>query len=282
MSEIKIQPIETSEVPALKIGGEYAVMVATAKQYPRPQGWQNQIIDYLTSNEDRALECLYAKPKSDGSYTREQLKQFSQLSKTEVKTRKLIVGASAFFARNIASVCDHLLVESIILEENEKNVKAQARAWDMQTNKISIKQWTENIWGQAGRYSQSQIETIKQSAQMKAYRSVVMDIIPQYIWEPVLDAVKKYLAPAPVVTNNKVDYSKDKFVSNAINFIKEAGGTELNILNYLEIDTLESMTSEQALSLRTMARQIHNKEITVAQAFGTEKPAVTITPKRNN
>lgn len=261
-------PIEVHEQ------GQYAVMVATAKKYPRGTNWINPIISYLTSDFERAMDCLYAKPFI-GEYTAEQKHSFTQLSKSEIKKRKLIVGASTYFARQVASAYQNFLIETIIIEETQTAVIVQARGWDMETNKIETKQWSESIVGNKGRYSQNQIEIIKQSAQAKAYRSVLLTIVPEYIWVPILDAVKKYLAPTPE-PEKPIDFSKDPFVINAIKYLKDKGLTEIDLLKYLQVDSFESMESEDALALRALGNSIRNGETTVNEIKVAEPKKIVI------
>lgn len=257
---------------------QYAVMVATAKNYPRGNSWTNPIINYLCSSPERALDCLYTKPLK-GEYTIEQKKTFTQMGRSQIKQNKIIMGASAFFARQVASSCQNLLIETTIVEEGEKSVLAQAKAWDMETNKIEIKQWSESIFG-TSRYSQSQIEIIKQSAQSKAYRSVLLTIVPEYIWVPILEAVKSSLAPKPQ-PDVVVDYSIYEDFIKSKNMIVSKGITEIELLNYLGLDTFESMLLDDFLFVRTLAIELF-KGTTSAADFAAKSDIKKVLIHKNN
>ena len=250
----------------------YSVMVDTANRNPRNiANIVTYVSDYVTSSDSIALACLYVKPtKAKVSHNDFAKKQLINSDKQTISAASAAIGESVFFAKILKSFYPNLLVESYVVSEDDKQIIAGARAWDMQINAIETRQHTESLLDSEGKKIQTaRVDLMRNSAMSKAFRKVVLSVIPEAIWGPIIERCKTVCYQEVIA---------DKF-KPMLDFFEAKGVGSGDLFDYLEINPNE-ISPSQWLGIRLLAEQLKRGETKADEIKA--RPKVVIKPNMNN
>lgn len=159
---------------------EIDLQICTAKRYPRNiTGFVNSCIAQATLDPEIAQSLFYSVPVGKG-----------------VNGKQLYAdGPSIRLAELVAANYKNLRYSTDIIEETDKAVTARATVMDLENNVGRSSTHAESVVGSNGRrYSDRQIERIKDVAQSKALRKAIFTVVPSALVKPVISAAKALLA----------------------------------------------------------------------------------------
>ena len=159
---------------------EIDLQIATAKRYPRSiSAFLNACKAQATIDPEVAQSLFYSVPVGKGPNGRQAYAD----------------GPSIRMAEMVAANYRNLRFSTDIVEETDKAVTARATVMDLENNVGRSSTHAESVVGANGRrYSDRQIERIKDVAQSKALRKAIFTVVPAALVKPVITAAKQLLA----------------------------------------------------------------------------------------
>lgn len=225
--------------------------IATAKTYPRNlMKIKDNCIALVSMDKETAISCRYTKPQGG----------------------KQITGESVHLARILAQQYGNIRVQQKIKEVNNKEIVAEAVAFDLETNyAVSVEVHRSIIDKYGKRYPDHLINTNSMAALAVAERNAILKIIPKGLITHVYDAAFK-------TTNG--DLSDEQKVLSARKkafeyLFKKYGAEEKDVLNALGLKSINQVDAEQIANLRGFTQSLADNEITPDELFGWKKQIET-------
>ena len=231
------------------VAGEVSQAVATAKAFPRELGRVYDEILYLaTLDEETAASCFYRIPRGG----------------------KVIEGPSARMAEILASAWGNMRIASRIVEESDKDVVCEAVAWDLEKNVAITAQVSRKLHGKKdyktgkrGAPDADEINLAKMSGQSIARRNAILQVIPGAWIKGVMREVRE-VAIGDVET-------LPRRREMAVEHLAKMGVKQERVLEFLERETVEDISGEDLLKLRTIVQSIRDGNASADKVFVSKK-----------
>lgn len=219
---------------------EIDMQIATAKRYPRNvQQVLARIRESATEDTSVAQECFYVLPR-DG---------------------KNVEGLSVRMAEIMAGAWGNLRVQTRIIGNDGKTITAQGICHDLETNtavSVEVKRSILNKKGET--YSENMQVTTGNAASAVAFRNAVLKIIPKAITNKTIQEIKK------VSVGDAKDLKSRR--EGCVEHFKTMGVSQDMLLEYLEIERIEDISSELLFHLIGIANSIKEGMLTIQDLFG--------------
>lgn len=241
----QIQTVEvmpTSVVEA-QSRAEIDISIATAKRYPRNVDLAIQrSIATVTRSKEVAETCHYSLPRGG----------------------KAIQGPSVHLARIIASEYQNIRVDSKVVDIGQTMLTAQSVCMDLESNFAVRTEVKRRIVDRNGkRFKEDMIVVTANAALSIASRNAILQVIPRSITDEIYSAVQKSLLGN--LTDGQKLIKKRQDVLNG--YKKTYNVEESEILELLNIETINQIKEPQLLELIGLAQAIKDGDTTVAQSF---------------
>ena len=210
----------------------------------RAQVCIRQVTSLVTLDEETAASCIYALPRGG----------------------KRLTGPSVRFAEVLASQWGNIRVQSRILEPGERTIKAQAVAWDTQTNWSVTREVDRSIVGKAGRYNDDMIAVTGNAAAQIAMRNAILACIPKALWQSAYNAATQVATGGAIPVSAK----REKIVAA----LGKMGVTDAQILFAVGLEALDQLQEPELATLTGLARAVKSGEYTIEHAFPVPPNAV--------
>jgi hypothetical protein len=252
MSDPKPEPTELEVVPpSANEAIESAAInsqIATAKRYPRSlQAFKQRATDMACIDEETAESCLYRRPvgMKDGQ------QQYAE-------------GMSVRMAEIVGASYGNLRVQSQIVEQTERFVRARGTAIDLESNFASSSEVIESTVKKDGRpYDERMRIVIAKSALAKARRDATFSVVPRALAKPVETAVRKLLMGDTETLTKR----REKVVA----WIGKLGIDPKRVYAALGIKGESDLGMEQLEALTGIRTAIRDNEVTLDEAFPDPK-----------
>ena len=195
-SAMPVQQAQTTNEAGGLIAYERAQIdcqIATAKAYPRNiQQFLTNCIAAATADREIAESLFYMVPvgKENGR-------------------QKYVEGPSIRLAELGAAYYKNIRMETGIIEQTDKSVTAFSIAADFEANTARRFLHSESIVDKYGnRYSDRQIERIKDVAQSKALRKALFTVVPVALIKPIVAAAKQVINGGKTLNQRREDMVK--------------------------------------------------------------------------
>lgn len=237
---IEVMPANIVEAQAR---AEIDVSIATAKRYPRNIDLTIQrSIATVTRSKEVAETCHYSLPRGG----------------------KSIQGPSVHLARIIASEYQNIRVDSKIVDIGDTMLTAQSISMDLEKNYAVRTEVKRRIVDRNGkRFSEDMIVVTANAALSIASRNAILQVIPRSITDEIYSAVQKTLLGN--LTDEQKLIKKRQDVLNG--YKKTYAVEESEILELLNIETINQIKEPQLLELIGLAQALKDGDTTVAQSF---------------
>ncbi len=237
---IEVMPANIVEAQAR---AEIDVSIATAKRYPRNIDLTIQrSIATVTKSKEVAETCHYSLPRGG----------------------KSIQGPSVHLARIIASEYQNIRVDSKIVDIGDTMLTAQSVSMDLEKNYAVRTEVKRRIVDRNGkRFSEDMIVVTANAALSIASRNAILQVIPRSITDEIYSAVQKTLLGN--LTDEQKLIKKRQDVLNG--YKKTYAVEESDILELLQIETINQIKEPQLLELIGLAQALKDGDTTVAQSF---------------
>ena len=255
----QIQTIEVmpTNVVEAQSRAEIDITIATAKRYPRNVDMAIQkSIATVTRNKAIAETCHYSLPRGG----------------------KSIQGPSVHLARIIASEYQNIRVDSKVVEIGDTMLTAQSICMDLESNYAVRTEVKRRIVDRNGRrFKEDMIVVTANAALSIAARNAILQVIPRSVSDEIYSAVQKTLL------GNLTD--EQKLIKKRQDVLKGYKKTynveEKEILELLQIETINQIKEPQLLELIGLAQALKDGDTTVQQAFKrTNESGLTDTKKK--
>lgn len=246
MENEKIETVEVLPVSVVEAQAraEIDVSVNTAKRFPRSVDLCVQkAIATVTRDKDVAETCHYSLQRGG----------------------KSIQGPSVHFARILASEYKNIRVDSKIVDIGDTMLTAQSVCMDLESNyavRTEVKRRITDKHGQ--RYNEDMIVVTANAALSIAARNAILQVIPRSITDQVYTAVKRTLVGNLTDEQKLIKRRQDVLQG----FEKTYNVKESQILELLDLETINQIKEEQLLELIGLAQAIKDGDTTVKQIFG--------------
>jgi len=247
MEQIQIFENQGIEVFEAQERASIDIQVATAKRYPRDLARvRNNSIAIVCMDKETAQSCRYAKPVGG----------------------KNVVGASVHLARIVCQQYGNIRVQQRIKQVTDKNIVAEAVAFDMETNYAVCVEARRSIIDKRGfRYSESVIETNAMAILAIAERNAILKVIPKALIDIVYKEAFTF-ANGDLSDNAKLQVA----ITKAFEFFEtEYGASEDDVLTCLGLKTKNAIKPEHIADLRGYMQALKDKELTADELFKREK-----------
>jgi len=220
---------------------EIDMQVATAKAYPRDvHKVLNNIVSIATLDQDTAADCFYSLLRSGSK----------------------IEGLSVRLAEIFAGAWGNLRAQSRIIANDGKTITAQGVCYDVENNVAISVEVKRKIVDRNGKTFSEDMQVVTGNAACSiAFRNAVFKVIPQAVTKNAVDEIKKVA----------VGMAKDLNTTRAsvIKFFTAAGVPQSDLLEWLDINSVEEITNETVFTLRGLANALHSGETTVEESITT-------------
>ncbi len=225
------------------------IQIATAKQYPRNIAQFKKVVEAILT-PDIASTCYYKLPARDDGHG----------GKKEIPP-----GGNIRLAEILVPSWKNCRIQVIDDGETDDGrfVKCVVRVIDLENNYASEIPAKRRISGRKGRYSDDMIGVTTNAAYAIAYRNGARKLLgPWWDWGFKL-----------ALSNARADVDKnfEKRRKDALDFFKWRGITEDRILEHLERDSVDQVTSEDILTLLGLVNAIDGGEITIKEVFPSDE-----------
>lgn len=228
---------------------EIDIQIATAKNYPRDiNATLNKIATYACMDKETAEDCFYVlRRKGAGGQD------------------TVIEGLSVRMAEIIAGAWGNLRVATHIVGNDGKMITAQAVCHDLETNFAVMKEVKRRITDKYGKtYSEDMQVVTGNAAAAIAFRNAVLAVIPKAVTKKVINEVKR------VALGQSIDLEQSR--QNVIAYFAKLGVTQAQILQYLDVKSVDDIDKSMIFELRATANAIKEGTTTVQETF--IKPAI--------
>ncbi len=178
---------------------------------------------------------------------------------------KEIIGPSVRFAEIIANAWGNLFTQSMIVEEADRFVTAQAWAMDTETGCCNAVTRRRRIVGRGGkRYNDDMIQMTANAAESIAFRAAVLRTVPKPFWRPIYSRAIELASGGPEVS--------DETIERLVAWYAEHGVSVGQIESFLRIEAIDFITPRHVLVLRGMATAALSGELDLARVFRPHEP----------
>lgn len=242
-TEVSTELVESNALEVMQ-KAEIDVQISTAKRFPRSMElFKKRGVSLATVDEETAESCLYRRPvgKENGRPV------FAE-------------GLSVRMAEIVAASYGNLRVYAMILEQNERQVKARGVAIDLETNFASSSEVIESTVKRNGQpYDERMRVVIAKSALAKARRDATFQVIPKSVAKPLEKAVRQLL-----VGDAK---SLDARRRAAVGWISKLGIAPSRVYAALGVQGESDLTGDHLEELTGLKTAIKDGETSIDEAF---------------
>lgn len=224
---------------------EIDLQISTAKRYPRNiTGFVNSCIAQATLDPEIAQSLFYSVPVGKGMNGKQLYAD----------------GPSIRLAELVAANYKNLRYSTDIISEDEKSITARAMVMDLENNAARSFTHSESVVGTNGRrYSDRQIERIKDVAQSKALRKAIFTVVPAALIKPVISAARSLLEGQTASLASRK--------ANVVGWIKSLRIDAKRVWTALGIAGADDLTPADIEQLTAIYQAIAAGETTVDDAF---------------
>lgn len=200
----------------------------------------------VVMNKETAESCRYAKPVAN----------------------KNVTGPSVHLARIICQQYGNIRVQQRIKQITNREIIAEAVAFDLETNYAVSVEARRSIIGKDGRrFSDSVVETNAMGTLAIAERNAILKVIPKSLTDSVYKAAFDFV-------NGELN-DKDKLIAarkKMLDYFSEKyDAKEADVLKILNLRSIGQIGAEQIADLRGYAQSLKDGEITTDELFGKVK-----------
>lgn len=223
---------------------EVDMQIATAKQYPRDITQALAKIKACAMlDKETAMECFYSLRRKDASGNDNQIE-----------------GLSVRMAEIIASAWGNIRVQTRIVGNDGKQITAQAICHDLENNTAVSKEVSRSIVNRYGKtFSQDMVIVTGNAASSIAFRNAVLAVIPKAITKNIIKEVKQ------LAMGKTLNLEESR--RNVITYYNRAGATTDQLLDYLDITSVDDITEEHIFELRALRNAIEEGTTTIKETF---------------
>lgn len=223
---------------------EVDMQIATAKQYPRDITQALAKIKACAMlDKETAMECFYSLRRKDASGNDNQIE-----------------GLSVRMAEIIASAWGNIRVQTRIVGNDGKQITAQAICHDLESNTAVSKEVSRSIVNRYGKtFSQDMVIVTGNAASSIAFRNAVLAVIPKAITKNIIKEVKQ------LAMGKTLNLEESR--RNVITYYNRAGATTDQLLDYLDITSVDDITEEHIFELRALRNAIEEGTTTIKETF---------------
>lgn len=223
---------------------EIDALVTTAKRFPRPKPAivRDAIMELATMDETTAEEMRYALPRG----------------KNADGTAKVISGPSIRFAEICAQQFGNCQIGTRVtaIDKKEGFCEAEGVFIDSQTNVRQVARVKRRIKDKYGKvYNDDVIQQTCNAAASIARRNAILAGVPKAIWNRAYEEAEKVITGSVETLSN----TRAKAIAAFTNF----GLDQDAVLELVAAEMVEDVGLEEVADLRSMFRQLKNKETTV-------------------
>lgn len=231
-----------TEVSALEAitRSEVAMQLDSAHRWPRNvTRFRDEAISMVTLNTKIAASCMYSVPR-DG---------------------KMITGPSVRLAEMVASAWGNMHTGARVIDVGERELTAQAVAWDLEKNLRITIEAQRSIMGDRGRkrYSDSMIQTTGMAAISVALRNAIFRVIPRAYVDDIYEVARE-CAVGDVKT---LATRRDEWLA----WLGKKGIPPDRVFARLEVPGLADITLAHLEILIGIGTSLKSGELTIDEAF---------------
>lgn len=229
---------------------EIDVQIATAHKFPRSLAmFKKRAIEMACLDEDTAASCIYSRPvgKKKDETTGKWVQSFAE-------------GLSIRMAEIVGACFGNLRVGAMLIEQNERFVKARGMAHDLETNFASTSEVIESTVDSGGKpYSERMRVVVAKAALSKARRDATFMVVPKALCKPIeTEARKVALGDATTLAARR---------ALVLGWIGKLGIEVARVFAALGIQGEEEIGLDQLAILTGLKTSIKDGEVTVDEAF---------------
>lgn len=247
LMEADATAVQTTQPSAIEVvtRQEIDLQIATAKRYPRSiTAFVNSCKAQATLDTDVAQSLFYSVPVGKGPNGKQNFAE----------------GPSIRLAEMVAANYKNLRYGTDIIAEDDKSITARAMVMDMENNVARSATHSESVIDKMGRrYSDRQIERVKDVAQSKALRKAIFTVVPAALIKPIIAAAKTLLAGEGV--------SLEQRRANIVQWVKSLRIEPKRVWTALGIGGADDLTPADIEQLTAIYQAIVSNETTIDDAF---------------
>jgi len=231
------------------------VQISTAHQYPRSiQQFKNRALEMVTMDEETAQSCIYRRPVGK-------------------EGRKVIYaeGKSVRMAEIVGSCFGNLRVGSMIVELEDRYVKARGMAHDLESNFAASSEVIESFVKKDGSLFTERMKiVVAKAALAKARRDATFQVVPGALCKTLEDAARK----TAIGTKSTLGQRRTKL----LDWINKAGIEPERVYTALGIKGIEDVGLDELEIVTGIKTAIKSGDTTINEAFPREEVKMP-TPK---
>lgn len=229
--------ITTPQTLEVVTRSEIDMQIATAKQWPRhiEQVLQN-IVSLATIDEETAADCFYAVRRGG----------------------EMIEGPSVRMAEIFASSWGNLRIGTRIVDNDGKTITAQGICHDLETNVCIQVEVKRRITDRNGRTFSDDMQVVTgNAASAIAFRNAIFKVIPKAVTKTAMEQIQR----AAIGKANEAESKRTQL----INWYKKRGITVEEILQYMNVNSLNELDIDKVMVLRATANAIKEGSMSVEE-----------------
>jgi hypothetical protein len=239
---VKVDPIALESITK----SEVAMQLDAAHRWKRSiKNFREEAANLATMTRETAQSCIYTLPARRGSDAP-------------------IVGPSVRLAEICATSWGNLHTAARIIEIGERDVTAQAQAWDLEKNLrmgVEVKRGIMTGGDRPRRYGDDMIRVTSMAAISIALRNVILRIIPRAL-------INEIYEKAALVATGKADGTFEQERQTTIDFLVNRWHIELpRILARLGVAKVADIDQDGMETLLGLAQGIKNRDFDRTEAF---------------
>lgn len=225
---------------------EVDIQISTAKQYPRDiHKVLSTIETYATMDTETAEDCFYALRRGRGN------------------DAAVIEGLSVRMAEIVAGAWGNIRVQTRIIGNDGKTITAMGICHDLETNfaaSVEVKRRITDKYGKT--FSEDMQVVTGNAASAIAFRNAVFKVIPKAVTKKVIANVKQ------VALGQSIDLETSR--KRMIDYFSKIGVTQEQLLDHLEVKSVDQIDKENIIYLRSLANAIKEGTTFVKETFGNK------------
>lgn len=245
---------------------EIDVQIATAKKYPRGNLAQikQRIRDLALMDAETAEACVYKLPPRAGG------------------DGKPIEGPSIRLAEIVASCWGNLRQGSRVIDVGAKTLTAQGVCHDLESNVAIAKECRRGITTKHGKtYGNDMINMTANAACSIALRNAVFSVVPFAMVKPIVEECRRFAVDEEQRRQEEAKQERQKGRGGsqvdtrkvALAAFVKAGAKEAEVFRVLGVSSIDDMTAEHVVNLRTLFQAIRDGATTMDEAMQREPAA---------
>ena len=241
----QVEIVTNYDLAVQQQSAELDIQITTAKAYPR-----------------KPIECFHDMQQiveDLGPEYCEKLYYIHPVYKDDLG--RPVEGGSVRLAEIVANQWGNLRVQSVHVSTNQRDVVAEAVAWDLEKNVAIRVQKVGSIMGKGGRYSDNMIAKTIMAQQARAFRDVVFKVVPR----PFVDGLWK--RAKELASQSKDLESRRK---KLVDWFIKLGATRDQVFARIGVGSVEEITPDMIVELRGIANAIKEGSATIQDFIQTE------------